>query len=355
MIDEAIARLLTPGETVLWRQNTPPAAMLGQKIFGLVLCVPFAAAGAFLIYLGIVLPAAAGGHLFAFVLGSVFALLGFSGLIYGVYDLFQPSRGRDYVLTDQRVIISSRESTQSFTAEAFAKSAHHGDAARGDIHFAWGTIGRRGAQGYAHTLSDVEDPARVRALIIATLRNAGMPPAPKVCAGEAPHPLIAAALEPNERALWSARAPAWALARSKLLALIVLAVFAAFGSLALAAGLNIDNMGEPGDVQWPPLLIGALFVGFSLWISTLIVYDAITGWETYYALTPKRLMIVTPRRIQSYAAPAFARLEREGSDKRGTLNFDWRDGGSRGGFSASMIVDDPIAVEARLRAVLRPH
>lgn len=347
-MDRVVAGL-GPDERVVWRQTAPASSLLGGKILGLAFSGAFAAAGIGVLVFGVLRAAPHADILLPAILGGVFSAIGIAGLAVGIPD-FASAWSTHYVLTDRRLIIQSGDGrTESYRRGAF-DPVDADSGVRGAVRFARCPMGRRGV-GYHGHLHGVDAPRRVAQLIVTTLapqRPAEPQSIPITRRGFAGDP-VTGHLRPGERVLWRQQAPPLIVASRKTLLFLPIAFFSV-GAIIPAHILSITPPPGPGAVLFAAVFI-LVFGGLTLLLAGALVDSIFDGWRTAYTLTDRRLFIATRRRVEVFVPAGFARIERTGNPRRGTLHASQgMSGRERGAHIWLVGVENPAHVEALLLA-----
>lgn len=171
---------------------------------------------------------------------------------------------------------------------------------------------------------------------------------------------FAAQLGAGERILWRQTAPPLRLAASKLPGLGFALVWAGFSwtwtFLALSAigpALFDGGANALDGAAILFVLIGGLFSIVGIVMMWGVIADLIDSWRTHYALTNKRLLIISGGRVTTYQGDAFDQIERT---RDGTIRFAWGPTSRRhAGFTATLIgVADPVHLEDLIRTHFGP-
>ncbi len=354
---DRVAHALAADERIVWRQEAPFAGIFWQKLFGALFLTLFAGMGTLAVLASSPLIGRQEAAWIGVGVGALFCLIGYGGLIAAMPDFLHGWR-IDYVLTDRRLMIVSYRRVQAFTADSLSSFTREGDDAVGSFSFLWGGIGRSG-QGYHVHMTGVREPARIERLIRTTLAAAPKEaPAPAAFAPDesaAPaHDLVTPALHEGERVLWRQTAPPLILLAWKLGALLLVSLFAFAGLAVLTSSLQASAHATASS--WGGGAMGVLFIAIGLGLMSLVIFDIFASWTTQYALTNARVLVATPRLVQSYGAADFRQTERTGDADRGAIQFAWSGEGRRAGFRQTLHgVADPERVERLIVATLAPR
>ena len=171
---------------------------------------------------------------------------------------------------------------------------------------------------------------------------------------------VAQSLAPDERIVWRQKAAAEQLAFGKSIPLVFALLWSSFswgiaGLTVYAHWFAPETDVNAAAAPWPVLVITGLFslIGFAFVWATAT--DFIASWSTHYALTDRRLMIVSRFATESFYCDAFGSSCVTGGPLVGAVAFAWGPVGRRGvGYTSTLVgVRDPHRVVALIRQTLR--
>lgn len=143
-------------------------------------------------------------------------------------------------------------------------------------------------------------------------------------------------LATGERIVWRHRPEARALFYNRLPSVIIILLMTI--GVAAIGWTVVGNALGPGPYALDAWLIlpagAALFFAVLLFVFLSTLWDhtrqLLDSWDTHYALTDRRFLIVSGRGIVDYDASYFRKMEAGGGESgRQVLAFDWRLGNKR--------------------------
>jgi hypothetical protein len=168
---------------------------------------------------------------------------------------------------------------------------------------------------------------------------------------EAARALALSALTPGETLLWSEGAP-WQPLVAWSTTVIVISILVVCLTLWIRFRVLPSQPPLTFPMSWLSGLIGIVWIGVWFVAGFANALALTEAGSTAYAVTDRRVMIVTPSFSTDYGAGAFAEYAIDG----GTLFFDWGTEGRRTRFRAEMHdLEDPESVAALITEHIAPN